>query len=314
VTTAPTPPWWQALEGGVSTATTLRENEPLAPKTTMRVGGAARFYAEPGSSADLALIVRSARAGGVPVFFLGRGSNLIVMDSGYAGLVVRLAGSAWQNIEVREDGIEAQAGARLKQVCAAAAKAGLSGFEFLEGIPGTVGGSLRMNAGAMGGWIFDLVESVTCLEPDGEIVTHPADFFSPRYRSCPELGERVALAAVLRSTERGEVPAIRAKIDTYATTRKSSQPREPSAGCIFKNPENGYAGKLVDELGLKGASVGAARVSEVHGNFIVNTGGATAADIIELIRKIRARARDEAGVVLEPEALLLGATWEEVLA
>jgi UDP-N-acetylmuramate--alanine ligase len=305
--------WWHALEDEVGPASRLLVDEPLAPKTTMRVGGPARFYAEPGSVGDLARVVRAAREGGVSVFFLGRGSNLIVLDEGYEGLVIRLTGPAWQGVEVEGERVRAQAGARLKRICASASAAGLRGFEFLEGIPGTLGGSLRMNAGAMGGWIFDLVESVDCLEPDATVASHPAAFFRAAYRSCPELDGRVALAAVLRARERGEVPEIRDRVDTYARLRKSSQPREPSAGCIFKNPENGYAGKLVDELGLKGTRVGAAMVSPVHANFIVNTGGARAGDILALIRLIRERAREGAGVELEPEALLLGARWEDVL-
>ena len=305
--------WWSALAPGLSPETRLREDEPLAPKTTMRVGGAARYYAEPASIADLGRLWQAARAAGVEIFLLGRGSNLIVSDEGFGGLVVRLQGPAWQRLEVSDGVVEAAAGVRLKALCAAASKAGLGGFEFLEGIPGTLGGSLRMNAGAMGGWIFDLVEEVTFLTSEGQVESHPAAFFHSGYRSCPELAGAVALEARLRARGAVEAPAIRAQLDSYAAVRKASQPREPSAGCIFKNPENGYAGKIVDELGLKGATEGRARVSEVHGNFIVNAGGATTGDIIALIRRIRARARTELGVELEPEALLVGAKWEDVL-
>lgn len=305
--------WWNSLADQVGDSTLLTCDEPLAPKTTMRVGGSARFYAEPESISDLSTLRRSAEAEGVPVFMLGRGSNLIVMDAGFEGLVIRLNGDPWQRISVEGDRLEAMSGARLKQICAAAAAAGLAGFEFLEGIPGTLGGSLRMNAGAMGGWIFDRVESVTCLESDASVDTHPSEFFHPAYRSCPELRNRFALGARLRASGPKSTSAIREQINAYSQSRKLSQPREPSAGCIFKNPENGYAGKLIEELGLKGANEGSAMVSPVHGNFIVNMGGAKADDVLRLIRRIRSCARDRIGVTLEPEALLLGARWEDVL-
>ncbi|MFW6352974.1 MAG: UDP-N-acetylmuramate dehydrogenase [Verrucomicrobiota bacterium] len=305
--------WWSALAEAVEPATVLRRDEPLAPKTTMRVGGPARFYAEPASVADLVLIRAAAREAEVECFFLGRGSNLIVMDAGFDGLVIRLHGKPWRDVRREGDALVAMAGARLKRICAVATAEGFDGFAFLEGIPGTLGGSLRMNAGAMGGWIFDLVESVRCLEEDGSVTEHPRSFFAAGYRSCPQLCTRVALSARLQSGGVGEPLSIRAQVDNYATKRRASQPREPSAGCIFKNPPGDYAGKLVDELGFKGTGEGGAMVSPVHGNFIVNTGGTRAEDILALVRRIRARARTERGVELEPEALLLGAKWEDVL-
>ena len=305
--------WWTPLGGSVTAATRLSRDEPLAPKTTMRVGGSARFYAEPASIEDLSMIRKVASAADVPIFMLGRGSNLIVMDAGFDGLVIRLAGEFWQRITVTGDQLEAMCGARLKQICGTAAAAGFAGFEFLEGIPGALGGSLRMNAGAMGGWVFDVIESVWCLEDDGRAVWHPKAFFHPVYRACPELVDRIALGARMKAVAHDSTLEIRAKIAGLAEARKAAQPREPSAGCIFKNPENGYAGKIVDELGLKGATEGGAMVSPEHGNFIINAAGATADDIIRLVRRIRAKALHEVGVELEPEALLLGARWEDVL-
>jgi UDP-N-acetylenolpyruvoylglucosamine reductase len=297
--------------------TRLSREEPLAPKTTFRVGGPARFYAEPANVEDLGRLWRTAQESGVDVFFLGRGSNLIVADTGFPGLVIRLQHPFWRRLEVRDGRIFARAGVRLKQLCATAASAGLRGFEFLEGIPGSLGGALRMNAGAMGGWMFDVVESVEWMTPGGEIRNWSKEQFHTDYRKCVELVDAVALGAVLRvpeanSTETSE--AIRAQIDAYATVRKASQPREPSAGCIFKNPPGNHAGKLIDELGLKGRAQGGAAVSTVHGNFIINENAATCAEVIDLIRDLRARVRAERGVELEPEVFLLGAKWEEVLA
>lgn len=305
--------WWGEAAKAVSGSTLLREDEPLAAKTTMRVGGNARYYAEPGSREDLVALRRLARQAAIPVFFIGRGSNLIVMDTGYPGLVIRLTGTAWQGIRHEGNHLVASAGARLKQICAQAAVAGMAGFEFIEGIPGALGGSLRMNAGAMGGWVFDLVETVTCLENDDTIVEHPGAFFHPGYRSCPELLDRIVVEARLVGKAANPTGAIRGNMSAYALKRKESQPREPSAGCIFKNPEPKRAGQLVDAAGLKGFRVGAAEVSPIHANFIVNKGGASAADVIELVKRIRARVHEKDGVILEPEALLLGADWKEVL-
>ena len=305
--------WWKNLAESLSHETRLRENEPLATKTTMRVGGPARYYAEPSNVDDLVALRKAAREASVSVFYMGRGSNLIVMDTGFPGLVIRLTGENWQRISIEGDEVHAAAGARLKQICAVAAGAGFAGYEFMEGIPGALGGSLRMNAGAMGGWIFDLVRAVICLEEDDSVVEQPASFFEVGYRSCPQLKHRIVLGARLCSSQKGSAPAIRDSMGAYASKRKKSQPREPSAGCIFKNPEPRRAGELVDLTGLKGLRIGGAEVSSTHANFIVNRGGATTTDVLELVRTIRERVRKAHGMDLEPEALLLGANWEDVL-
>jgi len=302
------------LAGKLSGESVFKENEPLAPKTTLRIGGPARYFAEPATEADLSLLLAAASAGGVRVAFLGRGSNLLVPDEGFPGLVVRLQHRNWRTIEPLGGGrLRVGGGARLKEISARACKAGFSGLEFLEGIPGTVGGALRMNAGAMGTWLFDVVESVRQVAYDGSAAELPRDAFHPAYRSCPELEEAVATSAVIRSEAGRQSGHIRSVVDTYAAKRRESQPREPSAGCTFKNPEGAHAGKLIDELGLKGHRVGGAEVSCVHANFIINRGSATAADVIALMREIRERAERECGHVLEPEVQLLGKSWEEVL-
>jgi UDP-N-acetylmuramate--alanine ligase len=303
-----------ALQSLVSPGTRLKREEPLATKTTMRVGGAARIYAEPASTADLQALLRFAATEGIEVFILGRGSNLIIPDEGVDGLVISLAREAWTQFEPRADGrVWVGAGLRLKNFCGLAAKAGLVGFEFLEGIPGSVGGALRMNAGAMGGWIFDVVDEVQIMTLDGEIKTLAKSAMHVDYRHCAELHHAIALGAQLRPAAQSAADGIKRQMDAYARKRHESQPREPSAGCIFKNPTGNSAGRLIDESGLKGERVGDAEVSTVHANFIVNRGRATGADVLELVRRIRTRVREVKGVELEPEVLLYGKQWNEVL-
>jgi UDP-N-acetylmuramate--L-alanine ligase/UDP-N-acetylenolpyruvoylglucosamine reductase len=294
--------------------THLSREEPLAPKTTMRSGGRARGYCEPAGIEDLQRVLQEARLHGIPVFALGRGSNLIVPDEGVEGLVVSLAHPAWQACELRTGGrVWAGAGLRLKALCGFASKAGLAGFEFLEGIPGSVGGALRMNAGAMGGWIFDLVEEVQLITLAGEVRTVTRDRMRTDYRECADLLEAIALGALLRPATRIESETINGQIEVYRRRRQESQPREPSAGCVFRNPPDIAAGRLIDELGLKGERVGDAEVSTVHANFIINRGQATSAEIIELIRRVRERVRQARGITLEPEVLLFGREWKDVL-
>jgi len=245
---------------------------------------------------------------------LGRGSNLIVPDAGVDGLVLSLTGESWSSFEVRPSGrVWAGAGLRLKNLCGLAARSGLSGFEFLEGIPGSLGGALRMNAGAMGGWIFDVVEEVLVATLSGEVRTLRRGELHVEYRVCAELRDAIALGALLRPAGAAEAAAVNRQVDIFRRKRHESQPRDPSAGCVFKNPPGGSAGRLIDECGLKGERVGDAEVSPVHANFIVNRGSATSADVIELIRRIRARVRRDRGVDLEPEVLLYGGEWKDVL-
>ncbi|HKB56555.1 MAG TPA: UDP-N-acetylmuramate dehydrogenase [Lacunisphaera sp.] len=294
--------------------TKLVEREVLAAKTTMRVGGPARVYAEPATTEDLRHLLAEANRRGLPVLLLGRGSNLIIPDEGVDGLVISLAHANWQKFELQPDGrVWAGAGLRLKNLCGLATKAGLKGFEFLEGIPGSVGGALRMNAGAMGGWMFDVVEEVHLMSLAGEVRVMPKADMHVDYRHCGELQDAIALGARLKPAATAESTDIRRQIDVYQKKRVESQPREPSAGCIFKNPPNNSAGRLIDELGLKGERVGDAEVSPVHANFIVNRGHATSADIIGLVRKIRARVKSARGIDLEPEVLLYGQEWRDVL-
>jgi len=289
----------------VSKATVIRRQEPLAPHTSLRVGGPADVYVEPASETDLAGVVRFCRERALPFFVMGRGSNLLVRDGGYRGVMICLGHAHFSRIEADGPRLCCGAGARLKQVAVEAKRQCLGGLEFLEGIPGTVGGALRMNAGAMGSATFDRVDSVRFMDRSGRIQEQAERDFKIEYRSCPFLKNHVALSAVFRGTPAPR-EQIEARMDELNRRRWSAQPAAPSAGCIFKNPAPVPAGKLIEELGLKGTRIGGAMISTEHGNFIVNEGNATAHDILELIAIIRARARDERGIELHPEVEIIG--------
>ena len=286
--------------------TVVRRDEPLARRTTLRVGGPADLYVEPGSENALASTLEIAHLRGLPVFLLGRGSNLLVRDGGIRGLVVSLAHPQFSRVEISDGQITAGAGARLKGIAHEARRAGIGGLEFFEGIPGSLGGALRMNAGAMGSWTFDAVDRLRCMSRSGEILDLPACEVPVEYRSCPLLATHIALGAVLRGRP-DDADAIRARMEQFSNKRWTSQPSQPSAGCTFKNPLPTLpAGRLIDELGLKGTRVGDAMVSDVHGNFFVNLGQATAADMLDLIEVVRTRAREARGVELETEVEIVG--------
>jgi UDP-N-acetylmuramate--L-alanine ligase/UDP-N-acetylenolpyruvoylglucosamine reductase len=292
----------------------VRRDEPLLGRTTLRVGGPARVFFEPCNLEDLRAGIREARRDGAPIYVLGRGSNLIVPDEGVEGLVLSLGQKAWSGFETLPDGrVRVGAGLRLKNLCGLAATSGISGFEFLEGIPGSVGGALRMNAGAMGGWMFDIVDEVTIMGLDGEVSCLERPEMTVDYRHCAEVQGAVALGAVLRVPSRADSAAVSRQIEEYRRKRHETQPREPSAGCIFKNPTGTSAGRLIDQSGMKGARVGGAEVSRVHANFVINRGGATSADVLELVRRVREGVRKATGVELEPEVLLYGKEWRDVL-
>ena len=289
----------------LSAPSVVRTREPLARRTTLRVGGPADLYVEPATEAELAATVRFAAEHRLPRFLLGRGSNLLVRDGGVRGLVVCLAQPEFSRLEVIGERLHAGAGARLKVLANEARRHGLAGFEFLEGIPGSLGGALRMNAGAMGGWTFEVVESVRFMDAQGAIHELPRAQLEVSYRCCPLLQDHIALSAVLGG--RPDNPAaIETRMRGFSEKRWRTQPAAPSAGCIFKNPAAIPAGRLIDELGLKGTRVGGARISLEHGNFLVNDGDATGADILELIQVIKHRALAERGIELETEVEVVG--------
>jgi UDP-N-acetylenolpyruvoylglucosamine reductase len=236
---------------------------------------------------------------------MGRGSNLLVRDGGISGVVAHLARGEFANHEIQGMEISAGVGVKFKQLTALARGAGMAGFEWMEGIPGNLGGGLRMNAGAMGIQTFDQVVRVRYCDQDGNIFTKTPAEVEVHYRNVPMFRQNFALSAVLRGHP-GSPAEIDSAIAASVAKRRSTQPVAASAGCIFKNPAEIPAGRLIEELGLKNHSVGAARVSEVHGNFIVNDGGASAADILALIREIQQVAEQKRGIRLETEVQITG--------
>ena len=279
--------------------------EPMRRHTTLLVGGPAQFWIEPHSFEAFAAVVNHCRERGIALRVVGRGSNLLVRDGGIRGAVVHPSGGVFSECHVEDGKVIAGAGVRLKKLASVAQAAGIGGFEWMEGIPGNVGGALRMNAGAMGAETFEQVVSVTFLDEDGEIRVRSRDEIVANYRDVPELRRNFALQAVFEGKP-DTAEAIQGRWDASRTKRRSTQPVAASAGCIFKNPAETPAGKLVDELGLKGCSEGNARVSEVHGNFIVNGGGATASQVLAVIERIKAVARETRGIELETEVKVLG--------
>lgn len=293
------------IKAYLSPRTLLKLDEPMAKHTTLRVGGPADFYVEPADENDLALLLKFCGERGLNFFVVGRGSNLIVRDGGFRGVVICLAQPEFSKIEIHDEKIFAGAGAKQKNVAVEAKRNGLSGVEFLEGIPGSIGGALRMNAGAMGGETFNAVESVRVMDFGGGIREMKPAEMSVAYRSCVALKNHIALTAVFKCTPQPR-EEIERRMKAYSEKRWSSQPAAPSAGCMFKNPAQIPAGRLVDELGLKGAKIGGARISLEHGNFLVNDGGATAKDVLELMDKLRSAAKAERGIELHTEVEIVG--------
>jgi UDP-N-acetylenolpyruvoylglucosamine reductase len=290
----------------VSGSTVIRENEPLAKRTTLRVGGPADLFIEPANENDLAATLRFCAERNLPVLIIGRGSNLLIKDAGFRGAVICLSQPEFSRIQFKANRITCGAGAKLKVVAVEARRNGLSGLEFLEGIPGTVGGALRMNAGAMGSATFEVIESVRLMDFSGNIFERNNSELKVEYRCCQDLKTQVALSAVFRA-ESAPRELVEGRMAEFSKKRWASQPAAPSAGCIFKNPTTVPAGKLIDELGLKGTRVGGAMVSLEHGNFIVNDSKATAADVLKLIDLIKTRARADRGLELRTEVEIVGA-------
>jgi UDP-N-acetylenolpyruvoylglucosamine reductase len=293
------------LTGLLSPETTVRRDEPLARRTTLRVGGPADFYVEPASEADLAAVLKWCGEHEIKFFVLGRGSNLIVRDGGFRGVVISLAAPFFSRIEIKGERLHCGAGAKLKNVAVEAKRSGLAGLEFMEGIPGSVGGALRMNAGAMSGATFDVVESIRMMDYAGNILGALPRELSVEYRCCATLKTHIALGAVFigRADSR---ESIEQRMIAFSKKRWTTQPAAPSAGCMFKNPAAAPAGRLIDELQLKGTRVGGAFVSAEHGNFLVNDGTASARDVLRLIEQVRQHVKAERGIELHTEVEIIG--------
>lgn len=281
----------------------LRENEPMSRHTSFRVGGPVALMALPKTKAEASQAVKTARAHGIVPFFLGNGSNLLVPDEGYEGFLMKPAG---EFNEIREENRHLVAGSAvtLARLAVAALDRGLTGLEFAHGIPGTVGGAVFMNAGAYGGEMAQVVTAVTCLNAEGEIET-VTDFKFGYRTSAFSDGSRMILSASFK-LEQGDRDAIKARMDELCAQRQSKQPLEyPSAGSMFKRPVGYFAGALIEQAGLKGFTVGGAQVSEKHAGFVINRGGATCSDVLELVRQVQEKVKANAGVELEMEVKIL---------
>ncbi len=281
-------------------------DEPMKQHTTFKIGGPADYFLVPESGEEAGEIIKICKQTDIPYFILGNGSNLLVGDGGYRGVVIQI----YRNMSaVTTEGtiITAQAGALLSSVAAVAKNASLTGFEFAGGIPGTVGGAAVMNAGAYGGEMKDVLVEVTVMDAAGNIFTIPAEKLELGYRtSIIKKAGYIVLEAKIR-LEEGNQEAIRERMKELTIQRTTKQPLEfPSAGSTFKRPEGYFAGKLVMDSGLRGYQVGGARVSEKHCGFVINAGGATAKDVRTLMENVRDIVYKKYGVTLEPEVKFLG--------
>lgn len=280
--------------------------EPMKNHTTFRIGGPADCFVRPQDAHQVERIVHICRERQIPWFILGNGSNLLVSDQGFSGVIIQIYRNMSQ-IRVEGERLVVQAGMLLSAAAAKAYKAGLSGLEFASGIPGTVGGAVVMNAGAYGGEMKDVVEAVTVLDQEGSILRLTREELEMGYRtSLVKKKGYIVLEAVLK-LEKGDPSAISARMEELKEKRTSKQPLEyPSAGSTFKRPEGYFAGKLIMDSGLRGFRVGGAQISEKHCGFVINTGDATAEDVVGLIRRVQDTVYEKFHVKLEPEIRFLG--------
>lgn len=274
--------------------------------TTFRVGGPAECFITVDTRKQLAKALSYLQMTGWDFFILGNGSNLLVGDRGYRGVVIRL-GAEFSGIEMSGEKVTVGAGALLGSAAKAALEAGLTGFEFAAGIPGTLGGAVRMNAGAYGGEMKQVVESVEVMGMDGEILYLDNETMEFGYRTSAIKNRPYVVLSAQLKLKTGEKEKISETMRELAQKRREKQPLEfPSAGSTFKRPEGHFAGKLIQDAGLAGKSVGGAQVSEKHCGFVINRGDATAADVSQLIRETQNTVQDKFGVTLEPEVIFLG--------
>ena len=288
------------------TAKELLLEEPMAKHTSFRIGGPADVLAQPGNEAELAELLKRAADHAVPVTLVGNGSNLLVRDKGIRGLVIKLS-NLFSSITVAGNVLTFGSGISLAMASKKAASLSLSGLEFAVGIPGTIGGAVYMNAGAYDGEMAKVVTSVQVMDRQGQSSQLKADELDFSYRHTALQNSGLIVTSVTVSLQPGEAESIKAKMDDFSQRRIAKQPLElPSAGSMFKRPVGYFAGTLIEQTGLKGYTVGGAQVSTKHAGFVVNVGGATAKDVLQLISDVQDRVLAAQGVQLEPEVLVLG--------
>lgn len=281
-------------------------DEPMSRHTTFRTGGPADIYIEPSGVEELKQVLDICREENVAYTIIGNGSNLLVGDGGYRGVLISF-GKPFAQVTIEGAQVRTGAGALLSAVAKQVLNASLTGFEFAAGIPGTIGGAVVMNAGAYGGELCQVLREATVLTSEGEVKTLPAEELELGYRtSCVQKNGYIVLEAVLQ-LQPGNADDIRAVMDDLASKRREKQPLEyPSAGSTFKRPEGHFAGRLIQDAGLRGFRVGGAQVSEKHCGFVINRDHATSADILSLCRQVQEKVKAQSGVELELEVKLLG--------
>lgn len=283
----------------------VKIDEPMKLHTSFKVGGAADILVEPETSEEVQKVIELCTDNKIPYYIIGNGSNLIVKDGGIRGVVIKL--SRLKSIKVEGEKIIAESGITLAAVAREALKNNLEGFEFASGIPGSVGGAINMNAGAYGGEMSQVVESALVINGDGKIIKILKEGLDLRYRHSIIMDQNYVVIEVTFKLAQGDYNNIKDKMDDLAKRRKDKQPLEyPSAGSTFKRPEGYFTGKLVEESGLKGITVGGAQVSEKHAGFVINKGDATAKDILDLIELVQKTVRDKFNVELQTEVLIIG--------
>lgn len=281
-------------------------DEPMSRHTTFRIGGNADAFINASSSEEIVSVISYCLEHHIPYMCMGNGSNMLVSDKGIRGVVISI-GSNMSEVQVVDNMIYAEAGALMSKIASAALGAELSGFETLSGIPGTVGGGIYMNAGAYGGEIKSVLKNVTFISKNNDIVTMDTDQLELSYRhSIFETNGGIIVKCCLE-LKKGNKNEISAAMKEYSKRRSEKQPLSmPSAGSTFKRPEGHFAGKLIQDAGLMGFSIGGAQISTKHAGFIVNTGNATAADVLALIEHVRKTVFAQSGIMLEPEVRLIG--------
>lgn len=284
----------------------LLQNEPLSGHTTFRIGGPAEYYAIPKNTDEIKESIAFAKEKNLPFYMIGKGSNMLFADEGFHGVIIEI-GKGMEQIEFLDNNrVKAQAGVGLSTLCSAIAAKSLAGLEFASGIPGTLGGAVTMNAGAYGGEIKDCIECATLLDPEGNIISLDKEELELGYRSSIVQKKDLIVVDATFCLESGNQDEIRAHMKELNARRRDKQPLEyPSAGSTFKRPEGYFAGKLIQDAGLRGYRVGDAQVSEKHCGFVVNLGNATANDVKQLIEDVQNKVYETFGVKLEPEVRIV---------
>lgn len=281
-------------------------DEPMKAHTTFRVGGPADFYVTPSSPQQLSALVKLCKVQNMPYYIIGNGSNLLVGDKGYRGVIIQIY-KEMNRIIIEETELKVQAGALLSRIASEALGNELGGFEFAAGIPGTIGGAAVMNAGAYGGEMKDVLKDVTVLDENGDILIIEAEDLELGYRTSIIAKKGYVVVEATIALYKDSKEEIQAKMEDYKERRITKQPLEyPSAGSTFKRPEGYFAGKLIQDAGLRGFQVGGAQVSEKHCGFVINKDNATAADVVELMKQVSEKVGEQFGVTLEPEVKRIG--------